>query len=704
MKKIFNIVIALTLLVAMSSCDDFLDRPSLTTMDDQNYWSSESTLRLFVQGAYGAYFNGYGRTWSQVYAPGVYSSGEYSDDRTTTNVQSNILLSVPADNWYRAEHTASSSSYADGYWLARRGSNAWNYGFIRKWNLLIARLETMKEGNKLTEEAYNHWMGVARFFRAFEYSRFVQSFGDIPYFDKEITDLSTGEEFAERTPRTTVMNKVLEDFQFAMANVRLDDGQDYVNRDVVATIASRCMLFEGTWYIYHKNDPAMATAENVDANSKKFLEAARDFAEVTINSGKYGFSTDFRKLFGTLFERPNYDELIMYRTYNRTVNSASQHCIASYANGNESQTQSGNLSTLKAWICQDGKPYATSEVENIESWRLQDMVKNRDPRFEATFWDEPKASATGLYCEKFIDREGVTYAYNGESRPTYYGSCTNENGFPVVRYAETVLNWIEAKAELAIHHNGTAVTQDDLDKSINAIRKRPLDQVAIDKGVKQTASLTLDMAKNMNDPERTSDAQKSTLSYKTLGDFVDPLIWEIRRERRMEFFLEQYRVVDIRRWGQLELMLAANNPDLGIGAYVELDLAPTFAKEKDAIEAGFPGVQTTNLKKTLDNTGYNILTIANFKNVSVMPLEGINDDGTLKLGARLFYDGTTDEAKKVILTSNASQMRGFLVPTGFQDRDPRNVELKNYLEPICTQVLSQYEEKGFKLTQNPGWE
>ena len=229
-----------------------------------------------------------------------------------------------------------------------------------------------------------------------------------------------------------------------------------------------------------------------------------------------------------------------------------------------------------------------------------------------------------------------------------------------VRYAETVLNWIEAKAELADKFGGAAVTQADLDKSINAIRQRPLDATAIAKGVQKTAAM--DINNLPNDPERTAAPQRTTLGYKTVG-FVSPLLWEIRRERRMEFFLEKVRSLDIRRWGQLELMLIANNPDLGIGGYVELDLAATL-KAEAAAALGRPA-QETNLKKTSDNMGYNLLVAANKDIVSVMPLEGTNADGTLKLGARKFF--TCTESNGVITSSNYNEMRGFLVSRPIPD-------------------------------------
>ena len=381
-------------------------------------------------------------------------------------------------------------------------------------------------------------------------------------------------------------------------------------------------------------------------------------------------------------------EVILYRAYNKSVQNASQHCIASYSGGNgggEGQAMAGNLSTLKAWICQDGKPYNSSTVANVKSWRMQDMVVTRDARFEAAYWDEPRNSATGLYIEKFIDRTGLTYGVDGaDPCPACYASDTNENGYPCVRYSETVLNWLEAKAELADKFGGAAITQSDIDRSINAIRKRPIDDVAKKKGVQLTAPLQLSWLQGGDgekfDPERTSDAQRACHSYAVTGKFVSPILWEIRRERRMEFLMEQYRVLDIRRWGQLELMDGTTNPDILVGGWVELDKSMQLTKRK-----------------------YNLLTKANAGKVSVRHIVGYNPDGTIKLGDRIFFSGTFTEKGDPIET-NAAEMEGFQVPQNIQTRDVRNFLLRNYLEPICTDVLSQYADKGKTITQNPGWE
>ena len=78
-------------------------------------------------------------------------------------------------------------------------------------------------------------------------------------------------------------------------------------------------------------------------------------------------------------------------------------------------------------------------------------------------------------------------------------------------------------------------------------------------------------------------------------------------------------------------------------------------------------------------------------------------------GDRIFFDGTFDD-KNVYVSGNADQMEGFLIPQNIKDRDPLNVAVRNYLEPICTDVISQYKDKAtatgkdYHITQNPGWD
>ena len=608
-KHIILLFTALTL--GFTSCNEFLDRPSLTTMDDGNYWTSESNLRLFANGFYSNYFVGYNSAWGVDYAPlrGYY----FADDFTSAGKQSGFETQAPASRASTSESAA---------WLTTYAGPTWNFAWVRKSNLFKERIQTMTEKKILTDEASKHWTAVARFFRGYEYSRLVSVFGNIQYYDKVVGDSELDLLYKDRDNRDLVMDAVYDDFVYAMANMRVSDGdKQYLNRYIAAGFISRFMLFEGTWQKYHLNNTAKA---------KKYLELAASAAEYVMNSGQFSFTSDFRSLFGS-FNLSGNKEVIMYRHYDAALGVT--HHVASYSNLTESQAPAPNLALAKSFICRDGKPYQTSTLQNADKLDIKSMVATRDPRFEATFWDAPmKESSTMLYACKFIDRVGVTYY--GKGYPAQYGSNTNTNGYPVMRLAEVVLNWIEAKAELATM-GGSPVTQADHDKSINAIRNRPLDATAIAKGVTKTAPMQI--ASIPNDPARDPD--------------VPALLWEIRRERRMEFVFEHTRLMDIKRWKKINYMSGAQNPDILLGPWVNFpaEFAEWLIPAK---------VNKLKVKK---------------------------GDGTI-----VTYTGT-----------NAADMVGYYIPENISDRDAFTDRV--YLAPIGNTQISEYQGKGYTLTQTSGW-
>jgi hypothetical protein len=609
--KRFTIILFSVVALIFTGCDDFLDRPSKTTMNDGNYWTNENNVRLFANGFYPSYFIGYNYSWTTNYAP--VRGLTFNDDLTSTGTQRAFETQAPSSRYSTSEGTT---------WLSQYWGPTWNFALVRKSNLFLERIEMMKEEGNLTEEAYKHWSAVARFFRAFEYSRLVSVFGDVPYFDRTIGDSELDILYKDRDPRETVMDNVYADFEYVMQNMRVDDGNpQFLNRYTAAGFISRFMLFEGTWQKYHESNNQLA---------QKYLELAVDAGDFVIQSGKYSFGSDFRSLFGSMDLKGN-PEVLMYRHYDDALGIT--HACASYSNLTEGQSYGANLGFIKSFICKDGKPYKLSDVENAEDLSIGNLVATRDPRFEASFWDAPmKESATMLYQTKFIDREGPTY--KGGAYPPQYGSVTNTNDYPVMRYAEVVLNWVEAKAEIATL-GGPAVTQSDIDASINAIRNRPLDDAAIAKGIEKTAPLMLSALPD--DPDREAD--------------VPALIWEIRRERRMEFFFEHTRLLDIKRWKRIEYMDGNENPDLLLGPWVDFP-----AEYPEWLEPAKEGV-----------------------------LKVQKEDGTV-----VTYNG-----------SNASEMVGFYIPENIRNRDAYTERV--YLAPLGNAQISEYIDKGYTLTQNPGW-
>ena len=53
---------------------------------------------------------------------------------------------------------------------------------------MIDRIEN-RMSDILDADAYKHWIGIGRFFRAMEYTDLVSRFGDVPYYDYVPSDL-----------------------------------------------------------------------------------------------------------------------------------------------------------------------------------------------------------------------------------------------------------------------------------------------------------------------------------------------------------------------------------------------------------------------------------------------------------------------------------------------------------------------------------
>lgn len=606
-KLIYSVCVTSLMLVACNK--KVLDRPPLTEPVDDNFWRNETDIDLFANGFYTQYFVGYNSAWGVDYTP--VRGYTFSDDLTSRNVQGHFESSVPSSRGANTEGAA---------WMTQYAGPTWNFSWVRKSNIFIDRLQNVAQAN-LAPDAYNHWMAVARFFRGFEYSRLVSVFGNVPYYDHVVADDAWDELFKDRDERGVVMDAVYDDFKFVMDNMRTDAGTQKLNKYIAAAFISRFMLFEGTFQHYHGLDAARA---------KKYLEFAVESAAFAM-SGPYSFTSDFKSLFASESLSGN-PEVMMWRTYDAGLGIT--HHIGSYNNGTEGQPVGANLNMVKSFICNDGDVWQSSSVADAASFSIANLAVTRDPRFEATFFERAlPASASLFYTYKFASREAMTYI--GQGYPPAWGSNTNTNDAPVMRLAEPVLNWIEAKAVLAEDFGGPAVSQADIDASINAIRNRPLDDGAVEKGVTKTAPMQL--ATLPDDPDRDAD--------------VSPLIWEIRRERRMEFFFEHTRLLDIKRWKKIEYMDYSTDSDYFLGPWVNVQQeVPAY------ISASYVGV--LKVKKA---------------------------DGTV-----VTYNG-----------SNAADMVGYFMIQDATNRNSFGDEV--YMSPVGQSQIVDYMERGYTLTQTVGW-
>ncbi|MDD2512146.1 MAG: RagB/SusD family nutrient uptake outer membrane protein [Proteiniphilum sp.] len=584
----------------ITGCEDFLDRPPLTVANDETVWDSEDKVRLYANKYYTDFFVGYNSGWGYTGAPLM--GFTFSDDIIHNGSQGNFTRSVP-------------------------NSQVWNMKLIRSINIMLNRIENKMQGI-LSTEASNHWMGVGRFFRAIEYADIATAYGDVPYYDHVVSDTDLDDLYKPRTPRNEVMDHVYDDLLFAFKNIRLNDGNQYVNRYIAAGFISRIALCEGSWqkYYYHDNERA-----------KKFFTLAVNASDFIIQSGRYDIVTEFRDLFTSENLSGNKD-CVLYRHYDQAVGIT--HSIASNNNLSESVNFGPTADLIKSFICRDGKVWQNSELEGAGNFELTSMIQTRDPRLEATFYDKPTPKNKGSfwYINKFLPRSVAKSVEAGNAPPVEFTSTNNRTDYPVMRYAEVLLNWIEAKAELATLGDGT-VTQADIDLSVNKIRNRPLAAEAIAMGVQKTAPMQLSALPD--DPDRDVD--------------VSSLIWEIRRERRMEFVFEHSRYADLKRWYKLEYMDTDLNGYLLAGGWVN------FPRE---------------LKSELKTANAGLFSVIKLNKEEVT------------------YNG-----------GNNAQMKGFYKSSSTSGRQPflNQVNVNPYLAPVGKTQIDDYASKGYVLQQTEGW-
>ena len=528
MKKYIYIVLAV--LPFLASCS-LLDQKPYDDFTDEEFWKSEAQARSYMYGFYTSVFAGYGSGWSH----GPFLMGQTLNDDFASDVDQQDLQPVVVP-------------VSDG---------SWSFSNVRKANYVIENVHRLP----LSDKDIAHWEGVARFFRACYYSNLVFLYGDVPWYDK-VPKVSNKKEdmdylYKDRDPRTEVDQHIMEDFKFAMDNVRENDGQLQVNKYVVAGMASRFLLREGTYLKYHNIDLNMAAT---------CLQFAYDAADMVMKSGRYEIAPSYNALFVSDNLAGN-KEMLMYRHY---VDGVLSHSTLSYS---FTETQAGlSKSLAEAFVNADGLPVYVAD----EYWTPRtdtEFFANRDPRLTQVI--RPKYYIKGADCSPF------QYALSGyswnkfmdDSRATNpeptWASNKNVIDAPCLRYAEVLLNYAEAAYELSLLGKYT-FGQTDLDRSINLIRRRadvnlpPLQDMG---GSPAVGGMVYD------DPMRLQIEQNAD------GGLTSSMLWEIRRERRVELCLEGFRLNDLKRWRKLDYLWNGCNPDIRYGAYIVLANYPNKADE-----------------------------------------------------------------------------------------------------------------------------
>lgn len=483
-KKYFFLYV-LAAAALLSSCSKFLDREPLSDISPNNFFRSEKDLTLYTNSFYSVIPS---------------AEGIYNEDID------NIVKSTLPD-------------HVTGKRIVPTSGGGWDWGELRKINYFLENYQS----KGISETVARRYVGLARFFRAWFYFDKVARFGDVPWYSQVLN--TNDAEFLNkpRDSRLLVMDSVLADINDAIAKLGTNKSVEEVTKWTALALKSRICLFEGTFRKYH-------TELNLpDAN--RFLTEAAAAAEELMNTSGYKIYTSTPdKAYLQLFSSYNAiaDEVILSRRFSN--DQQIWHNVNYYTITASYGRPGLEKKLVNSYLMKDGSRF--TDKPDFDKIQFYEEVQDRDPRLSQTIRipgytrigntnplvPDFGATVTGYQLIKFV---------TAESEDSYNRSI---NDMPAFRYAEVLLNYAEAKAEL------DQLTQADIDKSIKLLRDR-------------VGMPNLDMAAANAAPDPYLATQ-----YKQVSGANKGVILEIRRERRIELVMESYRWNDLMRWKEGHLL------------------------------------------------------------------------------------------------------------------------------------------------------
>ena len=547
MKK--TIILAASALMLLASCDDMLDKaPRDKFVNNPEFWNNVNQVESYSNRFFEQYV-GYGQSGNY----GWFYFKSLSDDQVNPDF----------DNWDRTSVLGN-----DSYW-----SNPFTE--IRRANYMLAGLKT----STLSESQRNHFAAVARLNRAWQYYQLVRMYGDVQWYEDVVMDPDPNGSQSEiiyqaRTDRDVVMDHVLDDLNFAVANITTT-GKNNWSVDMAQAMKSDICLYEGTYCKYRTQADNGKAADMTRAN--KFLNECVKASEAVM-AKNYKLNANYGDIYNADDLGGN-SEVIFFRNYklNEIMHSTGDYCCSS------SPQRGISKDAFDAFLFRDGKPLATTTLnksdvpERVEYIQHDSkgkvvldedgkpvVLKDKDGNTRYVYSIEKMLAVRDKRLSKLVDPI-LSLAHHEWERAASGSSMASSTGYTIAKYDNLnqepkdrisinrnisdaplwtlpiiYLNFAEAKAEL-----GT-LTQTDLDNTVNMLQARA-DVKAI------SISPEADPANNMN---------------------VSNLLWEIRRARRCELMTDNWiRYWDLVRWHQLDKLDNTKYPNINRGANVKAAMA-----------------------------------------------------------------------------------------------------------------------------------
>lgn len=460
-------------------------------------------------------------------------------------------------------------------------SSGWSWSALRNINYFIENCNSPE----VDQEVNEHYIGVARFFRAWFYFQMVKRFGDVPWLDKvpEVDDKDVL--YAGRDSHEFVMDKVLEDLDYACAHISMenDPTTSLITKWVAYAFKSRVCLYEGTFRKYR-------TSFNLQSTANAWLQEAEIAASEVINNTNYtiydskGTDMSYRELF--ISKQPVASEVMLAIVMNKDLGELHE---ANWRWTSSTYGVKANLNRpfIHTYLKLDGTPF--TDTPGYETIVFADEVKNRDKRLKQTIRCCDYKRIDGGNIVPAPPHWGYTLTGYQPIKWTlddmYYDLRDyNDNSVSVIRFAEVLLNYAEAKAEL-----GT-ITNQDWANTIGKLRAR--------------AGIT----GGLNTLPVVADIYLQSTYF---PDINDPVILEIRRERGIELCCEGLRFADLCRWNHGELITQKWR-----GMYV-----PALDVPMDLNEDGIDDVIFVEvLPNPLPEVSYQFVAVGEFLGTNINPM------------------------------------------------------------------------------------
>jgi hypothetical protein len=496
--KTLKYIATICLISALVSCkDDFLERYPLSQLAPENSFTSESELQSYTN----AFYNQLPAALDI-----FYNSPHYGDEDARTT--------VPDE--FRGTRTVPTTG------------GGWVWTELRRINFFL------ENSNKFENETIRaKYDGLARFFRAYFYFDMLKRFGDVPWYDK-VLEMDDPNLMKPRDERKLVAQKILEDLDYAIANLEPTRKLQVITKWTALALKSRFTLFEGTYRKYHGI-----------TEWEPMLDQCISASDQLMSQSGYGIYTStpdkaYQELF--ISDEANPKEMILARQYSATVPFV--HSVNFYTLSVSFGRPGVLRHVVNNYLKTDGSRF--TDQPNYKTMQWYEESQGRDPRMAQTI-RTPGYTRIGQTTPSLPDFassiSGYQYVKYVQAPAFDQGNCVND--MPIFRYAEVLLNFAEAKAEKG------NLTQADIDRSIKLLR----DRVAM-------PNLSVAAANANPDPYLAG-------LYVNVNGANKGVVLEIRRERLIELIREGHRYYDLIRWKEGQLLTRTFNGMYfpGVGTY-----------------------------------------------------------------------------------------------------------------------------------------